>query len=102
MLPGLVREFIVKQARSSSWRKVRKRHILQFPECAVCKKTRGMHVHHKQPFHLHPELELEPTNLITLCSTHHLIFGHLGYWKSYNINVGVNCATWRFKYTTRP
>ncbi len=42
-------------------------------------------------FHLHPNLELDPRNLITLCELpgrdHHLLIGHLDEWESYNVNV---------------
>jgi 5-methylcytosine-specific restriction endonuclease McrA len=45
-------------------------------------------VHHKKPFHLHPELELDPANLVTLCMTSsnecHLRIGHSGDFKAYN------------------
>jgi hypothetical protein len=40
-----------------------------------------------EPFHLHPELELDPGNLITLCmgtNECHLTIGHGGDWKSFN------------------
>ena len=36
-------------------------------------------------------MELDPTNLITLCEIkgreHHLLLGHLDDWESYNVNV---------------
>ncbi|GCE29115.1 hypothetical protein KDA_45990 [Dictyobacter alpinus] len=48
-------------------------------------------MHHIKPFHLYPELELDPGNLITLCEikgrTHHLLIGHLDDWQSYNLRV---------------
>jgi hypothetical protein len=44
-----------------------------------------------KPFHLYPQLELDPSNLITLCEIkgrdHHLLIGHLDDWESYNPNV---------------
>ena len=50
-----------------------------------------MNVHHKKPFHLFPELELESTNLITLCMDGdkdcHIKLGHGGSFKAYNPNV---------------
>ncbi|GCE16544.1 HNH endonuclease [Dictyobacter kobayashii] len=54
-------------------------------------RGKGLQVHHIKPFHLYPELELDPNNLITLCEirgrTHHLLIGHLDDWESYNIRV---------------
>ena len=62
------------------------------PGCAACGyRGQGLQVHHIKPFHLHPTLELDPRNLITLCEVkgrdHHLLLGHLDEWESYNVNV---------------
>lgn len=77
--------------RSGSWPTVRK-HFLQSPgndSCAVCGSKEKLEVHHVDPFHLNPEKELDPTNLITLCHEHHFHLGHLGNWKNSNPNVRV-------------
>jgi 5-methylcytosine-specific restriction endonuclease McrA len=54
-------------------------------------KGKKLQVHHVKPFHLHPHLELDPRNLITLCEArgrdHHLLLGHLGEWQSHNENI---------------
>ena len=78
--------------RSPQWQRVRKEHLLREPACAACgHKGRGLQVHHIKPFHLHPQLELDPRNLITLCELrgrdHHLLLGHLNAWESYNEHV---------------
>lgn len=78
------REHIVKPlTRSPKWRKRRKIHITAFPLCVVCGK-KGSEVHHVKPFHLFPHLELESTNMATMCRKHHFIFGHLENWKLFN------------------
>ena len=45
-------------------------------------------MHHIHPFHLHPEMELEPWNLITLCEKRghdcHFVFGHFHNWRAFN------------------
>jgi len=79
-------------ARSSEWSRVQKEHLQREPACAACGyKGRKVQVHHIKPFHLHPQLELDPRNLITLCAArgreHHLLIGHLDEWASYNENV---------------
>jgi hypothetical protein len=79
-------------ARSSHWRSVEQEHLRREPACVVCGyKGRKRQVHHIKPFHLHPDLELDPHNLITLCSArgkeHHLLLGHLGSWESYNEHI---------------
>ena len=76
--------------RSSKWSGVRKNFLKDNPTCCACGGIDKLEVHHKQPFHLHPELELDPTNLITLCESDtkcHLQLGHLGDWHKFNPSV---------------
>ena len=76
--------------RSSKWDTVRKNFLKTNSVCAVCGGSEKLEVHHKQPFHLYPDLELDATNLITLCESTtkcHLEIGHLGNWKNFNPNV---------------
>jgi hypothetical protein len=94
--------------RSSKWPTVRKHHLEQHPACEVCGGTEKLEVHHKRPFHLLPELELDPANLITLCEANHgglnchLAIGHLGNFKAFNPTVADDAAAWRQKIETRP
>jgi 5-methylcytosine-specific restriction endonuclease McrA len=77
--------------RSPHWPAVQHAHLKLEPNCAVCGGSMNLNVHHKKPFHLFPELELEPTNLITLCMDGdkdcHIKLGHGGSFKAYNPNV---------------
>lgn len=79
--------------RSSHWPTVRKHFIAANPTCAACGGTEKLEVHHKQPFHLNPDLELNPNNLIPLCESDsygiicHLTIGHLGNYKNFNPDV---------------
>jgi len=80
------------QERSPEWPSVEREHRLREPACAACGyKGDGIQVHHIKPFHLHPQLELDPNNLITLCQVdgreHHLLLGHLDDWESFNEHV---------------
>ena len=94
--------------RSSRWPTVRKKHVLKYNRCAACGGTTKLEVHHIKPFHLFPELELDPSNLLTLCDENkgghscHLLFGHLGNFKSYNTTVVEDSAYWLQKFQTRP
>jgi hypothetical protein len=92
--------------RSDKWPEVRKAHLLLFPTCAVCGTKKLLQVHHKKPFHLEPELELDPNNLITLCEDTghncHLVFGHLDSFESYNPDVVADAAAWNLKIASRP
>jgi 5-methylcytosine-specific restriction protein A len=92
--------------RSKEWGKVRKAHLELHPACEVCASTKNLQVHHVQPFHFNPEMELLPTNLITLCESKgrncHLTFGHLGSFKSFNAEVRKDSAQWNDKIKNRP
>ena len=74
----------------------------------MCGGKVKLEVHHKKPFHIHPELELDPTNFITLCEADkggvncHLLFGHLGNFKSLNDTVETDAAQWNTKIKSRP
>ena len=102
-MPGWIREHIVKAlTRSSGWGKVRRAFIKEHPLCAVCGHA-GEQVHHKRPFHLQPSLELDPQNLITLCTGHHhLLFGHLDDWKAFNPSVVEDSAAMLKAISARP
>ena len=87
--------------RSSKWPTVRKNHLKEHPSCAVCGGTKKLEVHHIKSFCEFPELELEPTNLITLCESKnkgglncHLIFGHLANYKLSNPTVAEDAKVW--------
>ena len=104
--PNTIKEMLVEDMkrgkpaveRSSRWETVRKNHLKENPTCAACGNTEGVQVHHMRPFHIYPELELDPTNFITLCENdkdglnnnkdnHHLHLGHHGDWKNFNDKV---------------
>jgi 5-methylcytosine-specific restriction endonuclease McrA len=91
--------------RSDDWPKVRRRFLKMNPTCAVCGARKKITAHHILPYHLFPELELDPTNLITLCeggANHHLNYGHLMSWKSYNANVVTDASIWHDRIKFRP
>jgi hypothetical protein len=96
-----VRETFKGLTRSASWRKVRKDYLLKHPRCEACGSKTAMQVHHVEPFHLRPELELEPTNLIALCmskSECHLNLGHGDDFATFNPMVRSHCE--RFRLST--
>lgn len=67
----------------------------------MCNGTASVEVHHILPFHLFPEFELSPENLLTLCESKkygvncHLFFGHLGNYRTYNRSVIPMANYWR-------
>lgn len=84
--------------RSNHWPTVRKKFIESNPTCAACGGKDKLEIHHKVPYHLNPELELDPNNLITLCESTsygiicHLCIGHNGNYKNFNPNVVEDAA----------
>jgi 5-methylcytosine-specific restriction endonuclease McrA len=93
------------ESRSPKWPEVRDAFLKENPTCAVCGERKKLQAHHKYPFHLWPNLELESTNLITLCETtsnHHLLFGHLMNWRAYNVNVVLDAKQWWIRIKSRP
>ena len=87
--------------RSSKWSGVRNHFAKENPVCAVCGK-KPIQVHHQIPFSQDASLELEVSNLISLCPVHHLWFGHLGSYHSYNSNIEEDAALWYTKINNRP
>lgn len=93
----------MEEKRSTHWPKVRGEHLAQHPACEVCGHAgEKVNVHHILPFHLHPDLELDPNNLITLCEDEHfvnchLFLGHLGNFKGWNPAVTTDAAEFHQK-----
>jgi 5-methylcytosine-specific restriction enzyme A len=88
--PVIHHAICVLQRRSVHWPRVRKEHLRDNPTCAVCGGKKKLDVHHVEPFNVNHDRELDPFNLITLCMGAmrcHLVFGHLGFWKSWNVRV---------------
>ena len=100
--------YIPGASRSPLWSKVRSKHLKKEPVCQLCGGDDDLEVHHIIPFHINPDRELDPSNLITLCGCGkkgincHLFFGHLGSWKNYNPSVVVDTAVWREKIEKAP
>jgi 5-methylcytosine-specific restriction endonuclease McrA len=91
---SLVRKKLAERGeppRSPLWPKVRKEHLQQEGWCRYCGGTENLEVHHIVPFHVDQSLELDPSNLITLCEKSgvecHLRIGHHGDWQSVNPDV---------------
>lgn len=87
-------------ARSPDWRSVRKSFAKANPKCAVCGDN-DIEIHHKKPYHLFPELELDENNLISLCRRDHFLFGHLCDWKCSNSEVVKDAKDFNYKIKNR-
>lgn len=91
VVPASLYDTVSGAARSSKWPSVRLAHLKQFPACACCGRKTNLNVHHIKPFHKFPALELEPSNLLTLCEFDslncHLFIGHFLNWSQFNPDV---------------
>lgn len=86
LLRHSLRDVGVGAKRSSQWPTVEKHFRKAHPTCAACGGKNRLNVHHIQPFHIFPKLELDPNNLITLCMGEkecHLRLGHGSDFKAY-------------------
>lgn len=93
---------VVGEPRSNQWPRVRAEYIKTHPECLACGQRDHLNVHHVVPFSVDPSKELDPENLVTLCTDGpgncncHLLFGHLGNFRSKgNPNVRRDAARFR-------
>lgn len=79
--------------RSSRWPKVEHMHLAMEPACIACGSDVRLQVHHVKPYHLQPELELDLSNLVTLCmgpNECHLHVGHGDDFKAFNPDVKID------------
>jgi hypothetical protein len=96
-------------ARSDKWPEFRKNWFKEHGEfCRLCGGKEKVELHHIQPFHLAPNLELAEVNVIALCESEkgglncHLAIGHLGSFKSFNPTVVADIQFWHDKIVHRP
>lgn len=89
--------------RSPEWKDTKTKHLKQYPACAVCGCTKNVEVHHIIPFHIAPDMELNPDNLLTLCECKkygincHLLIGHLGNYRRTNTTCRIDAVMWNMK-----
>ena len=93
------------EGRSSKWPAFKKQYALtHLPVCAICCGTQDLNLHHLRPFHVFPELELDPQNVVWLCNAKqcHIRVGHLGNFQSINPSGATDIVIWRDKIRNRP
>lgn len=83
------------ETRSPHWPAVRAEYLRGHPRCDVCGKNQDLNVHHVIPFHKDAALELDQSNLITLCRHDHFLVGHGRSWRAWNPKVRQDEATIR-------
>ena len=100
-------KILPEHVRSPHWRDVRKNHLTYYSECACCGGTDNLEVHHIVPFSIAPTLELDPENLLTLCSSKkygvhcHLLIGHCGWYRDWNPFSVLEAKLWNIRLTKR-
>ncbi len=84
--------------RDGRWPTFEHRLIASHPFCACCGQTniKTLEGHHIQPFHEHPEFELDADNVIILCgyrsNSCHRLIGHGGNFRLINATVKEDIA----------
>ena len=82
---GAIVQVLSSEGRSPKWAALSKHYKLEHPRCAGCGTLQGVQVHHIIPFHTDPTMELNVSNLISLCKGRcHLKIGHGGSYQSFN------------------
>lgn len=89
------------ESRSPRWPAARKAHLKRFPTCAATGMASDLDVHHIRPFHEHPELELDPDNLITLTRTAHFCLGHFCDWRLSDPDIRQHAAEYLARRASR-
>ena len=85
--------------RSPEWGPFRDRIVRENPFCAGCSKQTSLEVHHITPFHVRPDLEVDPANVMVLCRDCHWWIGHLRDWRLHNPHVIEDAANYRQRFT---
>lgn len=88
--------------RSAHWPAARAAHLKKQPVCCISGLAHDLDVHHAQPFHEKPELELEESNLRTVFRPLHFVVAHLCNWKSWNAAFDETVAHLRQLISQRP
>lgn len=88
--------------RSSQWRRVRAEHLRNEPVCQACGRDKNLDVHHIIPVAFDSTRELDPENLITLCSDPcHRVFGHFLSYHCYNKDVRAMVLSYKQAFDQR-
>ena len=57
--------------RQSRWLQLRKKHLAKFPCCRICGTKQNLQIDHIESTKLNMDRFYDPTNLQTLCISHH-------------------------------
>lgn len=80
--PYQVYPLIGGKPRSPQWPKKEKEYKAAHPQCTCCGSKANLQVHHKVPYHVKPELELEDSNLMAACRYCHFVVCHENNWSN--------------------
>jgi 5-methylcytosine-specific restriction protein A len=83
--------------RFPKWPTVRRHFLEKHSTCEACGGKEDLEAHHVKAFHMHPELELDDSNLCCLCEHKdrecHFRYGHAWNWKDICPTVRADVAT---------
>lgn len=77
--------------RSGKWPAFLRDFLKAHRQCEGCGRAAATG-HHRRPFHLFPDLELDPSNIAAVCVGCHWVICHCGDWKLYVPTVRADLA----------
>lgn len=86
-IPTLEYPIVGGKPRSPQWPKVEAEHKRKENSCRCCGTRNNLQVHHIKPYHKFPELELEDSNLMTVCQNCHFVICHENNWGNWVVDV---------------
>ena len=96
VVQSVLRERKKEKTRSPRWPIARDACLKIHRNCCACGSVKRLQVHHVEPFHLRPELELDLANLMVLCmgpNECHFRIGHGSDFKAFNPHVAKHAGT---------
>ena len=90
----------LKHKRHKWWNKLKQKYLQENPKCEWCGQDADT-VHHIIPVHVNRDLEMEESNLMSLCDNRtrkcHFIVAHYCHWVKYNDKIKeITESSWRF------
>ena len=87
---GVDRGLVAGSKRNSGWHKASEAYIREVGQCEFCGAKLGeegveLEVHHVEPFHVRPDLEMEKSNWAVLCRKPHDCHRLVGHFRNFSL-----------------
>jgi hypothetical protein len=92
--PGVATAGVPRSPKWAAWLKA----FLRGKACIACGQREGLTGHHVVPFHVDRSRELDPLNVVAICSDRcHIVHGHFNDFALANPTVREDCAAYLAK-----